>query len=210
MNQFIYANKINYNVINTLTININHLTLIYIIAYIIIQLMELIYKFCLFIINYLIYKNYITYFKLYNDNNLEYKTKIEDEEYYYEDEEEYQEDNYMFKYLYTSIHKYNYSYLTFLINQKSLNKIPKILKNEQCLNEIDRYVYAIIMRLTTLALRKGTNIHYFMKALEMLNINIETDRFIYRNKKEIIKEYAAFIKNKNNLYNLSLYSILNE
>jgi hypothetical protein len=66
------------------------------------------------------------------------------------------------------------------------------------------------MRLTNIALKKGTDIKYFLNAVELFNLNIGTDIFISKNKKQIMKEYDYFIKNRKNLYNMSLYSIYNE
>ena len=213
-NSFNNSNYINYNFVNSLTLKINQLSFIYIISYFIMKFMELMYEFCLFIINHLIYRNYITYFKLYNDNNntfgdeedlTEYETTDDEDE----NDKENKKKDIMFKYLYIAIYKYNYKNLT-LYNLKSLDKIPKILKNDFCLTEIDRYVYAIIMRLTNIALKKGTDIKYFLNAVELFNLNIGTDIFISKNKKQIMKEYDYFIKNRKNLYNMSLYSIYNK
>ncbi len=210
-NSFINSNYINYNFVNSLTIKINQLSIIYITAYFIMKVMEFVFNFISFFINNIIYTNYITYFKLYNDNNNTFGEKEETTDYETtDDEDDINKDNIMFKYLYTSIYKYNYKNLTLLINSKSLDKIPKILKNELCLTEIDRYVYAIIMRLTNIALKKGTDFKYFIYALELLNLNIGTDIYISRNKKQIMKEYEEFIKNKKNLYNIPLYTIYNK
>jgi hypothetical protein len=134
------------------------------------------------------------------DLELEYNNSIDtDSEVETTDDEE---DDFDFELLYDSIFQFNMRYLPKYTSEHYLNMIPDYLDNGTELKLIDKYIYAVLMKLAYHNNKKHT-FKKFVANLEMLNVH--TMSFVLNNIHQIQKEYNKFIENRKKLNKLNCY-----
>jgi hypothetical protein len=114
-----------------------------------------------------------------------------------------------FKHLYKAIYHYNFNNLADFVSEEDFIHIPDTVYNNKKLNDVDKYVYAILYKLSGLAIiNKDHTIKHLLELIKSNNMNNMTIEAIKSNKnfKLIKNEYHDFLCNRECLNLINCYT----